>query len=293
MNLETEEELEGFEKDDEIKSTETRIRELRKKTDRTQEEEEEFSDLKRKHRGKLTAQIEEERLRAKRESDRAERAEQELERLRAAQVKPESKKTFGSAETIQINGKEFYTDRGLVQLVNSGSMSQEDAYAHQDERREEKAVARIKQEQAQQTDAQVREEIKNKVLGEYPEFSPNHPNHNPNDPLFKEANRIWRNGYVNNPRGLELAIEDAKRILGRDHKKPDLSDEFSVTKNQEPSIRTGEKPKKVTLNEAEAELAWTNYRTQRNPKTGKSFTQPEALEKARLAKETRLNSRRV
>lgn len=226
------------------------------------------------------------------ERERAERLEQEIKELKAAQQKPVEKKQLGTAETIQINGKEFYTDRGLVQLVTNGSMTQEDAYAHQEERREEKAVARLKMDMQAQSENQIREEIKNKVLSEYPEFSPNHANHNPNDPLFKEANRIWRNGYVNNPRGLELAIEDAKRILGRDVKRPDLSEELGVTRNQEPTVRQGEKAKKVTLTDSEQELAWSMYRTQRNPKTGKSYTQAEALQLAIKAKEAR-QSRRV
>lgn len=296
MLPETETELEeelGFEKDDDLKNQESRIFELRRKKDRTPEEEEEFSDLKKKHRGKLTAQIEEEKLRARREAERAERAERELEELRDKQNKPEKKQPVGNAETIQINGKEFYTDRGLVQMVNSGAMTQDEAYAHQEERREEKAVARLRQERQAETDAQIREEVKNKVLKEHPEFNPKHPDHDPNDPLFKEANEIWMAGLYNNPRGLEIALEKAKRILGRDYKRPDLTEELGVTRNQEPATRITEKSKKVILSEAEQELAWTNYRTQINPKTRKTYTQAEAIEKARLAKEARLNQRRV
>lgn len=291
--MELEEDL-GFEKDDELKSTETRIRELRKKSDRTPEEEAEFSDLKKKHRGKLTSQIEEERLRARRNEERAERLERELEEMKQKQVKPEGKKQLvGQAETVVINGKEFYTDRGLVQLVNANSMTQEEAYDHQEERREEKAVARLKQDMLQQSDAQIREESKNKILGEYPHFAPNHPDHNPNDPLFKEANRLWRNGYVNNPRGLELAVEDAKRILGRDHKKADLTQDFSVTRNEEPATRGSDKARKVTLSDAESEIAWSYYRTQKNPRTGKSYTQSEALEAATKSKQSRNAARRI
>lgn len=265
---------------EELKALETRTPEQDKKLERLK-----IQAATDKRIGKITAKAHAER-------ERAERLERELEEERKKNQTVVKKQPLGQAETIQINGKEFYTDRGLVQLVNSGAMTQDDAYSHQEERREERAVARIRQEQAQQTDAQVREDVKQKVLSEYPEFSPNHANHNPNDPLFKEANRIWRNGYVNNPRGLELAIEDAKRILGRDHKRPDLTEELGVTRNQEPASRLNEKSKKVILTDAEQELAWSNYRTQKNPKTGKSYTQAEAIEKARKAKEDR-QSRRV
>lgn len=229
------------------------------------------------------------------EKERADRLEARLKELEEKQKPVEKKQPLNHAETIQINGKEFYTDRGLVQLVNSGSMTQNDAYEHQEERREEKAVARLKQDMQAQSESQIREEVKNKVLSEHPEFSPNHHNHNPNDPLFKEANRIWRNGYVNNPRGLELAIEDAKRILGRDYKRPDLSEELGVTRNQEPTNRTTEKSKKITLTDSEQELAWSYRRTMKNPKTGKTFTQAEAIEAAIKAKKDQLErqARRV
>lgn len=227
------------------------------------------------------------------ERERAERLERELTELKAERQKPaEGKPKLGMAETTMINGKEFYTDRGLVQLVNSNQMTQDDAYAHQEERREEKAVARVRQDMQSQSDAQVREQVKQEVLSEYPEFNPSHPNHNPNDPLFKESNELWKDGLYTNPRGLKIAIEKAKRMLGRDVKRPNLSEELGVARNQEPGERPSEKSKKVTLNDAEAELAWSNYRSQRNPKTGKSYTQAEAIEKARLAKESR-QSRRV
>lgn len=273
------------------KSVQEQINELKALDARTPDQENELKRL--KGQAAIDKRIAQYTAKAHTERERAERLERELNELRAAQQKPSERKSLGQAEAMQINGKEFYTDRGLIQLVQAGTMTQEDAYAHQEERREEKAVARVRQDMQHQSDAQVREETKNKILNEYPEFSPNHANHNPNDPLFKEANRIWRNGYINNPRGLELAIEDAKRILGRDHKRPDLTEELGVARNQEPAGRITDKSKKITLNDSEIELAWANYRTQKNPKTGRSYTQPEAIEKARLAKEARSSQRRV
>lgn len=286
--METEEEIElGFEKDEELKETESRIRELRKKTDRTPEEETEFKELKRKHNNNLTSQIEEEKLRAKREEQRATRLERELEELKSKQVVREEPKKLGTAETIQINGKEFYTDRGLTQLVQANQMSQEDAWAHQEERREEKAVARLKDEQNKTTNQSIYEETKNEVLKEHPEFAPNHPDHDPTDPLFKEADELWRAGLYSNPRGLKIALDKAKRLLGKDLKRPNLSDELGVTRSDEPASNKQGGEKKVTLNEAEKETAWAYYRTQKNPKTNKSYTMQEAIEIATKSKQNR------
>lgn len=288
--------VENTEIEDEIldgKTAQDQINELKSLESRTPEQENELKRL--KGQAAVDKRIAQYAAKTHQERERAERAERELQEFKAAQKPTEKKQALGQAETIQINGKEFYTDRGLVQLVNSGALTQDDAYAHQEERREERAVARVKQDMQTQTEAQIREEVKNKVLSEYPEFSPNHQNHNPNDPLFKEANRIWRNGYVSNPRGLELAIEDAKRILGRDHKRPDLAEEFGVTRNQEPVTRNQDKSKKIVLTDAEQELAWSYRRTMKNPKTGKTFTQAEAIEAAIKAKQDQASrqSRRV
>lgn len=286
MNVETTEE----EVEHDGETVQEQIDELKALETRTPEQDAELKRL--KAQAAIDKRIGVEVAKRHQERERAERLEQELKELKAQQQKPVEKKLVGQAESITINGKEFYTDRGLSQLVNAGSMSQDEAYSHQEERREEKAVARVRQDMQANNDQQIRNETKEEVLREYPEFNPSHPNHNPNDPLFKESNELWQSGLYSNPRGLKIAIEKAKRILGRDVKRPDLSEELGVTRNQEPASRITDKSKKATLTEAEQELAWSNYRTQKNPKTGKSYTQAEALEKARLAKESR-QSRRV
>lgn len=275
-------------------SIQEQIDELKALETRTPEQEAQLKKL--KTQAAVDKRIAVEVAKRHQERERAERLERELIEERAKNKAPiEKKQSLNHAETIQINGKEFYTDRGLLQLVNAGSMSQDEAYAHQDERREEKAVARVRQDMQAQTDTQVREETKQEILKEYPEFNPSHPNHNPNDPLFKESNELWRDGLYTNPRGLKIAIEKAKRILGRDYKRPDLSEELGVTRNQEPATRITEKSKKITLTDADQELAWSYRRTMKNPKTGKTYTQAEAIQAAIKAKEDQLarQSRRV
>lgn len=274
-------------------SIQEQIDELKALETRTPEQEAQLNKL--KTQAAIDKRIGVEVAKRHQEKERADRLEQRLAEIEAAQKKPVEKKNLGQTETIQINNKEFYTDRGLVQLVNSGAMSQDEAYAHQDERREEKAVARVRQDMQSQSNEQVRQQTKDEVLKEYPEFNPSHPNHNPNDPLFKESNELWQEGLYNNPRGLRIAIDKAKRILGRDYKRPDLSEELSVTRNQEPSTRINEKSKKIILNDAEQELAWSYRRTMKNPKTGKTYTQAEAIEAATRAKQDQIarQSRRV
>lgn len=282
-----------FEKDERLQEIEDRMKELYENKNRTPEEQAELDKLKVSRRKGFEGRLMKEKDIARREKERADRLERELEEARLEKNKQPVKKQLGSAETIQINGKEFYTDKGLLHLINSGEMTQDDAYAHQEERREERAVARIKQEQNQNTEVQVREDTKNEVLKEHPEFAPNHPKHNPDDPLFREADRIWRNGYHANPRGLKLALEEAKRLLNRDGKRPDLSEEFETTGNESPSVKRVSGEKKVVLSESEKDTAWSYYRTQKNPATGKSFTQAEAIEKATKSKQARLSTRRV
>lgn len=292
MNQENTEVIEEVLDDNlEGQTVQDQINELKALETRTPEQEAELKKL--KNQAAVDKRIGVEVAKRHQERERAERAEHELEQLRLQHTNTvEKKPALGQAETIMINNKQFYTDRGLVQLVQANQMSQEEAYEHQEERREEKAVARLKQDMQATSDQQIRNDTKEEVLREYPEFNPSHRDHNPNDPLFKEANELWQSGLHSNPRGLKIAIEKAKRILGKDVKRPDLSDELSVTRNQEPATRQGEKSKKVMLTDAETEMAWSFYRTQKNPKTGKSYTQTEAVQAAIKAKEIR-QSRRV
>lgn len=284
------EDLEDPSVDASIKETDEKIAELSQNKERSAEEEAELKRLKSEKRNLVQERIDE-LTKARREAERAlERERQEKEELRRKYEEKEIERPAVKSinEQITINGKKFYTDRALQSMVASGDMSQDEAWQHQQERIEEKAVERLKNERNKETEESVRQQTIKEVLEEYPHFNPQHPNHNPNDPLYREASRILNNGYLANPRGIKLAIEDAKRILRLDSKRPDLSEELSVTTNGSSSLEN-RREKKAELTEFEQEQAIRLYvyggRT--NPATGKVYTRKEAIERALKAKQDR------
>lgn len=285
-------------KDADIQETDSQISELLGVDKRTPEQEQELKELKQQRKNQVQERINE-LTKARREAERqrdyereeAERLRQELEeeRKRAKASKP----TTGKYEQFEINGKMFYTDDALAQRVNDGVMTQSEAWAHQKAALKEEAKAELKADLKNESTVneteRVRQETINEVLKEYPHFNPRHPEHNPNDPLYKEASRLLNNGYASNPRGIKLAIDDAKRFLGLDKKRPDVSDEFSVTGSSAATPDT-RREKKVEITEFEQEQAIRLYvfGARINPATGAVFTKKEAIEKAIKAKRDRL-----
>lgn len=287
----------SFEMDEDLQSTESRIKELRKKTDKTPEEEKEFKDLKSHHRSRLTEQLQEKDDARVREAERAARAEQALEdanrRLKELNESRDNRGRVDSAsdeETIIINGKKFYTDEALNARVQAGKMTQAEAWKQQKSAIKEEAIAEIKGSAPRDEAEKVRRETMDEVTREYPEFvNDKHPKHNPKDPLYVEANRLWTNGYCYNPRGMKLAIEDAKKNLGIGLKRPDLSEDLSVSRNNTSSDSSSVKSKTIELTEIERDNAiryWVGGQVS-NPKTGRPYTQAEALQKAMDAKRKR------
>ncbi len=286
-----------IEKDDDFKATESRIYELRKNEKRTPEEEAEFKELKKHHRGRIEEQISSERDKTRAEGERAARAEQALEDARNRLKELESRREVrsvdaGNDETIVINGKTFYTDEALAARVAAGKMTQAEAWKLQKQAIKEEAIAEIRQEDPKKEWLKRRNESMDYVKKEGYGWmlDAKDPKHNPNDPLFKEANRLWMNGYENNPDGPRLALEDAKKNLGIGVKRADMTDDLSIAKNNSSTEASSMKSKTIVLSDIEQQNAVRFYVQGNitNNKTGRPYTESEALQKAMEAKKKRL-----
>lgn len=280
-----------------------RFLELNQKADRTEEEESELKDLKANYGKKAQEKIKGYLSRAKAAEQAAEERERELERIRAEleeerRAKEERSQPIVREEAVSIDGKKYYTDSTLQAMIQNKELSEAEAYRHQQERIKAEIKWDLRQEQEQerkQTEFQrIREEDQNKVLREYPHFSKRHSNFNPEDELYKLANELFAEGYFNQPDGLSKSINRAKQILGRDKPNPDVSNDLSV----EGSGMSGpqgrqEKSKEVKLSKEQEDAAIRIWTSRVNPKTGRNYTESEALEKAKRSIEARSSSRRV
>lgn len=224
-----------------------------------------------------------ERLAALNRAEQAEKALEEERRLRKeAEAKPKEVSIVN--DTVEHDGKKFYTDKALRSMVDAGELTAEEAFSHQEERREAKTLdtweSRQKARGSESEEKRTREEDRSSVAKDYPQFDPKHKDHDPEDPLFKKADELWREGYYANPRGLSLAINRAKEILGHTDARPDLSNELSVGRNRSGAERNsaGREP---VLSEQEKEMAVRLYvyGNVMNPKTNKTYTEAEAIQK--------------
>lgn len=288
-----------IEKDEDLKATESRIVELRQKKDRTAEEEQEFKELKNHHRGRVEEQIlsaREEAAKAREEKAAAQSALEEA-RARLKEIddnKANQRESFSSGsenESMVINGKKFYTDEAISIRVQKGLMTQKEGWAMQREAIKEEAKAEMRGDEPRQKAERTRQEsleyVRNKGYGWM--LDNKDPKHNPNDPLFKIAERLWKNGYQYDADGPRKALEDALEYSGKNIKREDRSDDFGMAKNNVASESSAVKEKKVELSSIEQQNALRYWPSLTNPKTGKYYTESEALSKALDAKRKRLS----
>lgn len=264
---------------------EKELKDLRGKQDVTAEEKEKLEILKEERQSRLDKRIkmkDSERLAA---INRAEQLEKQLEEERKKREELESKNKTVSIvnDTVEFDGRKFYTDKALRSMVDAGELTAEEAYEHQQERIEAKVTERVikrnigntKEEEERKTRAEDAE----KIARDYPQFNPKHPDHDPEDPLFKKANELWMEGYHANPRGLSKAIERAKEILGYTKERPDLSDEFSVARSKSTVDRSAPSTVALTADEKDFYVRMYVMGNIINPKTNKTYTESEAIAK--------------
>lgn len=106
------------------------------------------------------------------------------------------------------------------------------------EKASEKAYKRIKEEEKDNTFQDKRKEDADKVMKAYPYFAKNHPEFDPNDPLYKKATELFAEAYYALPDGFSKSIERAKEMLKTDNVHIDRSDDLEVeTSRSSPETR--------------------------------------------------------
>ena len=271
-------------------------------TDRTPEEKTELQGLKDNYSKTAKSRIDELSSKGKIAEQakldaitRAEKAEAEAKELREAQEATPKLKPQVKEETVKIGEKDWHTDSALQSQITAGQITEAEAVSYQQKRNKEEIKveirADIKADNKQKTDTDIRIADAAVVMKAYPQFDPKHPDHNPEDPLFKIANELYKEGLSANSRGLSLAIKRGKQILNITDTHLDRSDDLSVEDRTAPDEKGGKKGKEVevTLTEPEEDMAIRQFTRgdAPNPKTGRAYTKAEALAAALEAKKER------
>jgi len=268
----------------------TQITELNEKTDRTDEDSSKLEGLKSEKQTRYQKRINELSWRSK---NAQEELDKERERTKELETQLSEKDNAAPVrttdDTIMINNVRHYTDSALLSKVKSGEMSDDEAFKLQQSRLKEEAAdmayQRITKENKEKDFKTTQDSDRAKVLSEHPNFNTRHPDHNPNDPLYKEVNRIYMNGYYAKPDGLSLAITDAKRMLGITSGRVDNTNNLNLHSPGAPE--SNDKKGEITITDADKEFATRMYRDKLNPRTGRNYTETESVEKYRQALEKR------
>ena len=281
------------------KKEEERLAELAKKDKRDEAEEKELQTLKDGKHTRFEKRIDKLTWEKKSAQEALENERREKEDLKARleKLEEDSKKKTElplEDEYIEIAGKKYLTDASLIGKINAKEITEQEAYAYQRKRDKEElrvsVIDEIKGEDQKKKNLDVRKTDAEWVLKNFPKFDKRHPEHNPEDPLYKEATRIYNNGYASNPKGLSESIKDAKRMLRMSDEVIDRSDDLDIEGSEgAPDRSGGHKNKEVTLSSEEEENAVRFYTLGSvvNPKTNRQYTRTEAIAKALNAKKSR------
>lgn len=276
---------------------ETEVKTLQGKTDATAEEKEKLSALKEERQTRYQKKIDILKSKEKEADHRAKQLEKQLEEEKAKRIEIEKERESKAKpkivdETVAYGGKKYYTDESLTSMVANEELTPQQAYAHQRSRDKAEIYDEIERKQTEKSkeseNRRAFEDDKTSVLDQYPNFHPNHPDHDPEDPLYKTASEIWVEGYQNNPRGLSLAIKRAKQILRISDTRPDTTEEHSVGRSRGGSEMSRSSTTEVTLSPQEKEAATRMWGGIINPVTKREYTETEAIAKATKAKTARM-----
>lgn len=286
--------------EEQVKKDNERFQELNKKSEaeRTAEEVKELGELKERHSSRAEKRINELTWKSKIAEERATELEEklnkslaEIDELKKLKEERTAAKTV-KEEFVEIAGKKYYTDDALTTMVQNKEITDTEAYAYQRKRDKEEIKNDLRKEreehQRQENDKEIRMGDANEVRKQYPHFSKDHKDFNPEDPVYKKALEIWSEGYSANPRGLSLSIKRAKEILRIQDTAPDRSSELGIESSSAPE-RGGGREKEATLSEEEKEIAIKQWGRGDiiNPKTGKAYTEAESIAKGLEAKKRR------
>jgi len=273
----------------------TKITEISQKPEKTDDDNKQLEGLKGEKQTRYQKRVDQLTWKAKHAEEQSAEKDKRIAELEAAKVEPaETQPATIKKDSIEIDGKKHFTDEALMSMRDAGELTDAEAYKMQRNRDKAELKHELKTdfetEQQQSADANARRADGEKVLKEYPQFDKNHAEHNPEDPLYKEASRIYANGYSANPNGFSLAIKDAKAILGLDKKAPDVTNDLNV---YSPSAPEGPTTKETPLNDDEKEAAIRQFvhAAEINPVTNRTYTESEAIAKSQKAKNNRASRR--
>lgn len=186
-------------------------------------------------------------------------------------------------ETVEADGVTYYTDTTLNSMITAGTISNDDAYKHQQDRitaiASDRAYERLNKTKNENDKASRLENERVEVFGKYPEWDIKDPNHDPKDKKYVTANEYYNKGL-----SMKEAMLISEKLHGPKEMNMDNSDNLNMH-SPSPSSGPGVKTKTVTFSEDEQEFSINMYRNQENPKTGRNYTDAEAIEKGKLAKE--------
>ena len=287
--------------EEQIKKDNERFQELNKKPEieHTTEEVKELGELKERHNTRAEKRIGELTWRSKQAEERVTELEEklnksltEIEELKKLKTEQTAAKTV-KEEFVEIAGKKYYTDEALIVMVQNKEITDAEAYSYQRKRDKEEIKDDLRKEhiehQRQESDKDIRIKDAEDVRKQYPYFSKDNKDFNPEDPLYKKAIELWSEGYSANPKGLSLSIKRAKEILRITDTTPDRTGDLSLESSSAPE-RGGEKGKELTLSEDEKDIAERMFTRGDviNPKTQKPYTVAEAHVKALEAEKRRI-----
>jgi hypothetical protein len=276
---------------------EQQITELRQKEDLDDDDKQQLDSLKKERGTRYSKRIGELTGRAKSAEEKLAEKERQLEELngRVKELETSTPATpiMIDKQEVEIGGKKYYTDETLNKMVDNKEITFDQANAHAIKRNKEEIKDEVRQEfrqnDSKRSDQEIRANDAKAVLKEFPHFDRTNANFNAEDPLYKEANRIYKNGYSSNPNGLSLAVKEAKRLLNINDNHADLTDELNVGGASHPGSRKANgKEKEATLSEADKDSAIRMWTRQINPKTNRNYTDEEAINKAKKAKSRRM-----
>ncbi len=284
------------------KKDDTRFEELKTKQDKTEQENTELGELKTKYAGRaekrigqLTGEKKAATARAEEAEKRAEEAEQKAKDAEEKVTSQDTTVVGNENETTEIAGKKYFTDAALTAQIRANTITEQAAIDYQAKRNEEKIVVRVKGDfkKEQEADALKKSQAEDAeaVLATHPEFGLKHPNYDSNNPLYKEWRELVADGYGLTTGGLMKALKKANKNLGTKNTHIDRSSELGLEDTAAPGEKGGkEKEKEVPFNVDEEQTAIDMYTRGDvlNPKTGRAYTNAEAIAKAKEAKKVRM-----
>jgi len=287
---------------------ESKLSEISSKPDKTEDDVKEIETLKKEKTNRYQKRIDQLTWKTKStaeelENERKKREELEAEIERLKGKEPETTQKI-KRTTVTAGGQTYFTNEALRDMIDKGEITEAEAYKHQEERitalASDMAYQKIKSEESMKTAQETLRKDADDILKKYPHFEKNHPDFNPNDALYKKTNEILSTyidqstGRILNPRAYSLSVKLAEDLLGVNRKSPDLSDEFNLHSPNAPK-KEKQEDKEIPLTSEEKEVAIRMYvlKAETNPRTGRPFTEAEAVAKATKAKNDRLKSRRI